>query len=400
MQLGIQLGASAAGGQSSHESIDLAMWAARFADEAGFDHIWTTEHHFTENIHTGAPGAILAYVAGVTERAKLGYAVSIVPLHHPLLLAEEFAWVDNLSKGRLIAGISPGWAAYEFKLLGVPHEERRERLAESFEIITRALTNEPFSYQGRYFQIPEMRLFPPPRQKRIPFAMSCNQNESVRRAARWRVSPLLGFPPAPELFQQRQVFIDTCREEGVPEDEIAELVSYVGVRKFITIAKTDEEAEAIALAGTQQLQGTLKRLLTTAGAHDALESTVRTPSGAMVTLDHEDVRESPIFGNHLYGSVDTVIEKLLDLERVGGMAHCICVFGGGENGVAGSKQAIELFAKEVIPAVKQHSTSRGPRGASGEEAASLRTPPLASGASSRACSKSTRRSSSPSCRKE
>src|SRR5215831_13380102 len=110
MELGIQLGASGAGGVHSHDAIDHSMWAARYADEAGFDYIWTTEHHFSESVHTGAPSAILAYFAGVTEQAKLGYGVAIVPLHHPLRLAEELAWVDNLSKGRLVVGISPGWA--------------------------------------------------------------------------------------------------------------------------------------------------------------------------------------------------------------------------------------------------------------------------------------------------
>lgn len=356
MDLGIQLGASAAGGVSSHDAIDHSMWAARYADEAGFDYIWTTEHHFTENVHTGAPSAILAYFAGVTERAKLGYGVAIVPLHHPLRLAEELAWVDNLSKGRLVVGISPGWAAYEFELFGVPHEERRERLDEAFDIIKLALSNETFSYHGRFWQIDDLRVFPPPRQRNIPFAMSCNQNESVERAADWKIAPLLGFPPAPILRQQRDVWENRARANGTSETEINDIMKLTGVRKFIIIGKTDKEAEDVALQATARLQGTMQRLLTTSDGGPQ-ESTVRTASGEMVTLDHTDVRNSPIFGNHLYGTPDTIVEKLLELEKVGGMSHCICVFGGAENGLGASRESIKLFSKEILPVIQKSKSA-------------------------------------------
>jgi alkanesulfonate monooxygenase SsuD/methylene tetrahydromethanopterin reductase-like flavin-dependent oxidoreductase (luciferase family) len=139
------------------------------------------------------------------------------------------------------------------------------------------------------------------------------------------------------------------------EQQINETMKLTGVRKFIIIGKTDKEAEDVAIAATARLQGTMQRLLTT--SEGAKESTVRTASGEMVTLDHTDVRESPIFGNHLYGTPDTIVRKLIELEEVGGMSHCICVFGGAENGLSSSKESIKLFAKEILPVIQKHRSA-------------------------------------------
>ncbi|MCS6801510.1 MAG: LLM class flavin-dependent oxidoreductase [Chloroflexota bacterium] len=334
MKVGISLTATA-NGVHSHDSIDYCRWAARFADEAGFDVVWTTEHHFTAIAHTGAPSAALAYYAGVTERVRLGYAVAIVPLHHPLRLAEEFLWVDNLSDGRLIGGISPGWAAYEFELFGVPLEERRDRLAEAWEIIRRACAGEPVQFSGKYFHVPELVIYPPPRQAGgIPFILSTGHVESVRQAAKWRVSPVFGAPPVPVIVDLLAAYDAACREEGYSDAEIATLHEWVGVRRFVTIGRTEDEAREEALIHSARLQSSLDFLSTTRGSER-----------------QGDPRNPRTLANDVWGTVERVTEQLLELERIG-MRHFICNFTIGSRGLEGTKETIRLFAREILPVLQ------------------------------------------------
>jgi alkanesulfonate monooxygenase SsuD/methylene tetrahydromethanopterin reductase-like flavin-dependent oxidoreductase (luciferase family) len=345
MKVGISLTATARG-VHSHESIDFCRWAARFADQAGFDVVWTTEHHFTPIAHTGAPSAALAYYAGVTERVRLGYAVAIVPLHHPLRLAEEFLWVDNLSDGRLIGGISPGWAAYEFELFGVPLEERRGRLAEAWEIIRPACAGQPVAFQGRFYQVPEMVIYPPPRQREIPFILSAGQADSVRQAARWKVSPVFGAPPISVIADYLALFEATCRAEGYDEVTIAKLREWIGVRRFITLGRTEEEAREESARHAAQLRESLDFLGTSRGAER---------SG--------DPRNPRTLANEVWGTVEQVTAQLLELEQVG-MRHFIANFTIGSRGLDGTKESIRLFAREVLPVLQASERQRTPARAS------------------------------------
>ena len=83
MKIGMTLTANAVRGVRSSDSVQHVKWAAQYADQHGFDIVWTTEHHFTEVAHTGSPGAILGYYAGITERVQLGYAVANTGLMLP-----------------------------------------------------------------------------------------------------------------------------------------------------------------------------------------------------------------------------------------------------------------------------------------------------------------------------
>lgn len=350
MKLGMTLTASVSPGHTSREAVQHCVWAARHADEAGFGYVWTTEHHFTEVAHTGAPSAILAHYAAITERVKLGYAVAIVPFHHPLRLAEEISWVDNLSNGRVVGGISPGWAAYEFAAFGVPLEERRARLEEGWEVLQKALTGDTFSHDGTFWNIPEARVLPPPVQQPVPFVMSTSSDESVVRAAQWKVGSLLGLRPLPLLAKQRELYIDTCRNEGYSEEEITELVSRMGVLRRIIITKTDEEGEDEALKGGQQFRESQARLLTLSGTDRPVENVIRSATGVMTKAADVDLRETAAYTGTIAGTVETVTEKLLELNKIG-IGHVLCGFGTKGTGFDDVKESIRLFSKEVLPVV-------------------------------------------------
>jgi len=93
---------------TDREVVEQALWEVDFAERHGFESIWVTEHHFSGYGSIGVPSVYAAGIAQRTRRIRIGYGVAVVPLHHPLRLAEEISWVDHLSEGRVVVGVGPG----------------------------------------------------------------------------------------------------------------------------------------------------------------------------------------------------------------------------------------------------------------------------------------------------
>lgn len=153
--------------RTTEQILDLGM----AADLIGFDSFWLTEHHFQYEGYEVTPNALqlCTWLAARTRRIRLGALFNIVPQWHPLRLAEDFATLHNLSGGRGILGVGRGTVPRELQPLSpfgvsvgsydnpdrqADDERNREVFAESLEIIKRALDQESFSYQGKYFQLP------------------------------------------------------------------------------------------------------------------------------------------------------------------------------------------------------------------------------------------------------
>src|SRR6202000_512647 len=135
----------------------------------GLDAMWLGELHFDPGRSVlSAPLCIASAIAMRTQRMKIGLAVQVLPLCHPLRLAEEAATVDQISNGRLIFGVGRSGVARTYQAYGVPYEESRERFAEQQQIVNRAWTEERFSYREKYFAYDKVALVPNPRQKPYP----------------------------------------------------------------------------------------------------------------------------------------------------------------------------------------------------------------------------------------
>ena len=139
-----------------------------YAEEAGFDAVWLAEHSGSHYGLICSPQVMAAAIAARTRRIRIGTAVSVLPLHHPLRLANDFAMVDVLSGGRLNYGVGRGYSQDEYSAFSVPMEENRARFHEALEVILRAWTNERFSYDGVYYHIPATQSVPKPIQKPHP----------------------------------------------------------------------------------------------------------------------------------------------------------------------------------------------------------------------------------------
>src|SRR3984893_10439444 len=120
------------------------------AEKLGFDAVWFGEHHYS-GYSFGAPSVIAMAAAARTRRIRLGTGVSLIPLHHPLRLAEEYAMLDVLSGGRLEYGIGRGFLNYAYDLMGVERSESFDRFREGTDLIIAAWTaTKPFSFQGKF----------------------------------------------------------------------------------------------------------------------------------------------------------------------------------------------------------------------------------------------------------
>ena len=155
------------------------------SEELGYDSVWLTEHHFIDYGISTSPMALAAAIAARTERLTIGLAAVILPFHDPIRLAEEIAFVDILSRGRLRVGIGRGNRPVEFVGYRVPQIESRERFGETVDIMLQAWTQERVSYHGSSSALKTFRLFPSLTRNRIRPSPS---SASVPRPCGWRHS--------------------------------------------------------------------------------------------------------------------------------------------------------------------------------------------------------------------
>ncbi|MBA2475949.1 MAG: LLM class flavin-dependent oxidoreductase [Actinobacteria bacterium] len=140
------------------ETLDQIVWA----ESAGFESVQVSEHHVTDEGYLPSVFPFLAAIAAQTATIRLGTAVLLAPFHHPIRLAEDAAFVDQLSGGRLELGLGLGYRRDEFRALGVPRRERGTRTEELIEIVRLAWTGESFSHRGEHWSLEDVVVTPTP----------------------------------------------------------------------------------------------------------------------------------------------------------------------------------------------------------------------------------------------
>ena len=186
-------------GIASHETYRDMLRCLPRAEELGYVSAFQCSHHVQQDGFCPGPLVAMAGAAAVTERMRIGTAVLLVPLYAPLKLAEDVAVIDNLSGGRFVFGVAPGYVSEEFAAHGVPREERVGRFEEALDLMVRAWTEERFSFEGRYYRVPEGCMTPKPVQRpHPPIWYGVSAPGSLRRAVARRcvqiMSPRHGLP--------------------------------------------------------------------------------------------------------------------------------------------------------------------------------------------------------------
>src|SRR3984957_13360486 len=150
-------------GQSEAEAFAESFTQVDEAESAGLDVMWLAElHNAPERSVLAAPLNIATAVAARTHRMKIGIAVQVLPLCHPLRIAEEATTVDHISHGRLIFGVGRSGFPRTYQAYNISYAESRERFAEVLEIMKRAWTQDSFSFHGKYYDFEHVSCVPKP----------------------------------------------------------------------------------------------------------------------------------------------------------------------------------------------------------------------------------------------
>jgi alkanesulfonate monooxygenase SsuD/methylene tetrahydromethanopterin reductase-like flavin-dependent oxidoreductase (luciferase family) len=328
-----------------HRELEQMVWT----EELGFDSVWLTEHHFIDYGLSVDPATLACAVASRTQRIRIGLAAAILPFHEPLRLAEQMALVDIISKGRLDMGVGRGNRPAEFRGYRVPQHENRERFEEVLEILTRAWTQETFSFEGQYYNIPDVRVIPKPVQRPLPIYQVCVSKESIENTALrgWPMLNSVLYGPLDKLPENREIYMAALDKAGRPEAEKRWLLDRWGVSRHIYVADTDQQALEETKEAEMWYQESLRKFQIPdriEDAHPSLQPGFRAQAERLAKVNWADlVRETVAFG-----SPDTVARKLETMRDMGiGQILCWMNFGGLPQDKI--RRSMELFAREVMP---------------------------------------------------
>jgi alkanesulfonate monooxygenase SsuD/methylene tetrahydromethanopterin reductase-like flavin-dependent oxidoreductase (luciferase family) len=260
------------------------------------------------------------------------------------------ALVDIISNGRLDVGVGRGNRPSEFRGYRVPQIESRERFDEALQILQLAWTEERFRYDGRFYQIPEVRVIPKPVQRpHPPLYQVCVSPDSIEGTALrgWPMLNSLLYGGVEQLVASRDRYVTTLQKVGRTAAEIEQLLGRWGVSRQIYVAPTDAQALAEAKDAEMWYQQSFAKFLVPErieDSHPSLQPGFRAVAERLSRITWEDlVRETVAFG-----SPDTVARHLEQMRQLGvGQVMCWMNFGGlPEERVRAS---MELFAREVMP---------------------------------------------------
>lgn len=314
---------------------------AKLADDLGFEAVWLAEHHFSSYGYNPSPLMTAVKVADVTQRVRVGTAVVVLPLHHPLNVAEQIAQADQLTGGRLEVGFGSGYQEYEFSRLGTPLSEKGERFSEGLNIVRRALTEGTISHQGKYWSFPETTLFPEPLQRPAPpLWVAVQRPEAIAWAVREGYKCISGGSSAPSdrLQANWASFRDGVNAAGKPwPQEFA-------IQAQVYVSDSEEDARA-------QLHHAIWHVRMTGALHDNTQVVkagriVEEPRVGEPSLD-------ALYDRYVFfGTPERVCERLDGLLQDTGVTYMNCVMAVGRLEHAKVMRSMELFATKVAPRFK------------------------------------------------
>jgi probable F420-dependent oxidoreductase len=312
--------------QLYRETLDQA---AR-AEDLGFDSIWLSEHHFSDEGYLPSLAAMLGALAVRTSRARLGTAVLLAPLHHPLRLAEDLAVIDQLSGGRLDVGLAPGYKPDEFAVLGVPKRERGARTDETIEILQLAWRGERFSFAGRHFRFDDVVVAPPPAQQPgPPVWVGGSSLAAARRAARHGVCFMPDSGAGPDVY-------DAYRA-GHPESAGPPRVATNRV-----LFAADSRDKAWEICGEHLLYqfNAYRKWFSAAGDDDTHGAELTDP--AVLSPEH-----------YYIGTPDDILAAIQDSQRRLGYEELVFWARPPGMPVEQATASLELIARHVLPALRE-----------------------------------------------
>ncbi len=353
MKIGTDLSVLAEDGRSDAAVLAEHLMLGDLAEPLGFDSLFGLEHHFTGYSMSPSPLQLLTYFAGRTKRIMLGTCVIVLPWQDPIRVAEQIAYLDLLCGGRCLFGFGRGAASVEYAGFRIPMEEARPRFAESAQLITKALRDEVFDWDGEYYKIPEMSIRPRPMShpERRFYASSVSpesaeimaklgfgmmvimQNEWVKAArdieSFREIAMSVGHAPKPPLILTN-VSVAESRDEAVERGK-----QYLG-------AKWDSIDNHYKFSDGH---------LATVKGYESYGKMAKTYSKMKDAESRKKMTEFYV-NIQIVGTPDDCIQQIGELQRLTGTDHIVCDFSYGGMPHEEGELNMRMFATEVMPTLQ------------------------------------------------
>src|SRR5438128_5511120 len=349
------------------ESFGMAEDVAVLMDELGFYALWTAEHHFQHEGYECFPNLILlgTHLAARTKRLKFGCGFNVVPMWHPLRLAEDYAMADVLSGGRVIFGVARGYHTREVESFGAPltdQEANRELFEEGVEVIFKAFEGKPFSHKGKFYTIPpevpyrgytlkDITLVPAP--ERLPVEcwqpIQSGSDRAFDFMARHGISGVIGGGSAEGGAVERHMlgFQAAYARRGVK----LELGERLALGYQFHIAKSREQAIREAAPHYEENMKMFGELRLVRALSDEQIAAMRDPKLA-ATTKLPRIEDAVKAGGFLAGTPEDIIEQLKAVEKRYPGIDCVIYATPLGTPLDVQLEDLDRFAKEVIPAFR------------------------------------------------
>ncbi|HLG70490.1 MAG TPA: LLM class flavin-dependent oxidoreductase [Chloroflexota bacterium] len=310
------------------------------SEELGFDSAWLNEHHFHPfGGMIPHPPVALAAVAARTKRLRLGTSISILPLHNPIETAESYAMLDQISEGRLEFGVGRGYLKHDYDVLGVDWDEGHERMFEALQVVLEAWQRQPFSFHGRFYHFDNVAVWPQPVQQPHPpiWGAATRTADSFEWFGThgFDLLTLMHLKPMDEQARFVQVYREAAIASGRDPGSIR-----VGTHYQVYCAENRDEAIREFVAAHNL-------------THHEFRS-ARQHSGATVAVSEALPPEQMIEeGRVCVGRPDDCIRVIKQARDTIGLTGVDSSFYFGTIDYEKARRSLELFAAEVMPALKE-----------------------------------------------
>src|SRR5579863_9984865 len=337
------------GGITEEEAFATSFEQIDAAERWGLDAMWLAEIHVApERSVCSAPLTLASAIAARTKRMKIGTAVQVLPLCHPLQLAEETATVDQISHGRLIFGVGRSGFPRVYQAYGISYAESRDRFDEVLEILKRAWTQERFSFDGKYYHFKDVYLVPKPYQKPYPeirVAATSPDTYPGNGAAGNPIFCATRLGDLSELGPNLKAYREAWSAAGHPGN------GEVFLRVPVYVAPTEERARSEPEASVMHFYRYLGARIEESAALDgarAIEN--RAERGQRLqAIDYDEVLKSKI----IVGTPQQVADRLGELREELGLDGILAEMNCGSQ-IPHQRvlTSLQLLCEEVIPKFK------------------------------------------------
>jgi alkanesulfonate monooxygenase SsuD/methylene tetrahydromethanopterin reductase-like flavin-dependent oxidoreductase (luciferase family) len=305
------------------------------ADRLGFREVWIAEHNARVYGFSGNSVIVAASIAAATENIRIGTAVTRLPVHNPLHLAEDLAYADIVSHGRVDWGVGKGYDEREFKSYGADYTKREELWEETFAAVRHMWATGRTEFHGQFYDLGDGELLPMPLQEpTLPtYIMVSGSERSVIWAAERLLPIVIGSGPGwDDIREKLELYAEVAEKHGYSRADVERTVAQTWQLRPVHVAPTYEQA-------VQEFEKGLMWYM------DALANR------AMFGFSHE-TKDYDYFLSHgsvVVGSPEKIVQELAEYNERTGINNIICWFNVGGQPHDQTLRTLEQFAGEVAP---------------------------------------------------